>query len=1112
MKQKAKWILFFSLLTGLLLTALAGAAWDGAEAPEAPLRAVVLFDGDADPEQMASDLRDMEGVTLLCRYDTFFTGAAVEADAKTLAELNRLDGVSGVGLAERYDCAASSKDKNAVSSEAGLALMQADKLREQGYTGDGIVIAVLDSGLNTSHEAFADSSLMKSPALTEADIAAFAEKGGTKGRYVSSRIPFAYDYYSKDDDVTTTNNHGTHVTALAAGYARDRQGNTTFRGAAPAAQILSMKLFPNGSGGGTDDTIILRAMEDAWNLGADIINLSVGTGAGFSGSDVMNGVYCRAFTQMAESGVIICCAAGNTKANVTSKNWAQPLPTGGYTDYSSVCSPGSFYGAQAIAAASQTAAGTAVIAEYSSWGPASGLHLTPALTAFGGPVNSAAATDDAKYRAEEGTSMASPYAAGSFAVLLQAVREQGVTDKRQAADLAQAMLESHTRLLTDSDSGLPVSPRRQGAGFIDLDAAVSGSLVITNPLAELGESEDGRFTLPVTLQNLSDRPVTVSLKVQVLTDDYMEENGIFYSCMTPKDISGSVTVSGGGTVTVPARGTASAALQLSVSARLKQELEKVYPNGFYVEGYVTASGGGQSAHGAFLGYCGDWSAAPAVEPADFRDVINEAAGQPDAAAVSTRRRAQPEDVNACLEALGVNTGAGMAFLSKESGGLPADGALLGYNGHADLPHDDKRNAMPSGDTTAQITAGGTLCLDLYTQRNAAAVIMLVSDAATGDVYYAQEELLLEKSQKGSFSKIPAPSASFSWDGTDTRDAALPAGTQVRVDIYAWLDTDTDVQAAYSANVHRKSPGAYRWLLAEEYSAYRALSFPVTLDGASPTAAASLEGNTLTLTIKDDQYAAYASVLGPGGKVLAEEAYAPSTPGESCTLTVNFAGDLPDTVYIRLEDYASNTAGYSLDLKALSGGNAAAPERCASILLQDVNPGAWYHGAVDYVLEAGAMDPDEDGCFLPDQEATRWEIVAALYQANGSPKSKLSVSDLPFHDVSSRAKHAKALCWAYEQGLVAGHSDGAFYGTANVTRQQLALMLYRCARLDGKDGASGDLSAFRDSRSVGDWAREAMAWAVGAGLIKGNEAGNLVPAAGVTRAETAQILMRYMQMK
>ena len=1111
MKQKAKWILFFSLLTALLLTALTNAGWDGAETPDGPLRAVVLYEENADAERMEAALRDTEGVTLLCRYDTFFTGAAVEADAKVLAALGRLDGVAGVGLAERYDCAASSRDKETASSEEGLALMEADGLWKQGYTGDGVVIAVLDSGLNTAHEAFADSSLMKSPALSQADVAAFAEKGGTKGRYVSSRIPFAYDYYSRDDDVDTGNHHGTHVTALAAGYARDQSGNTVFRGAAPAAQILSMKIFPNGSGGGTDDTIILRALEDAWNLGADVINISVGTGAGFSGSDVMDGVYCRAFTQMAESGVIICCAAGNSAANVCSKTWSQPLPGGRYTDYGSVCSPGSLYGALAVAAAGRDGDGAAVMADYSSWGPASGLHLAPALTAFGGPVSSASASSSTPYRSEAGTSMASPYAAGSFAVLLQAVRERGVTDKRQAASLAQAMMESHTRLLTDEASGLPVSPRRQGAGLVDLDAAVSGSLVVMDPLIELGGSEDGRFTLPVTLRNLSDRAVTVSLSVQVLTDDYIEQDGVFFSRMAPKDISGGVTVSGGGSVTVPASGTAAATLQLSVGGRLKRDLDKVYPNGFYVEGYVTASGGGQTARGTFLGYCGSWPSAPVLEPVDFRDLQDAAYRLAGDAPVSSERRALPEDMDGCLEALGAELGANLAFLADEAGERPKNGALLGFNGHAYVLHDDARSAIPSRDSAA-MTAGGVLCVDLYAQRNAACAVMLVSNPETGEVYYACDELLIGKSDISSLSPDIAPSVSFAWEGTNAKDEPLPAGTRVRVDVYAWLDVDEAMQAAYAGSAHRGAPESCRWLLESEYDGYRALSFPVTVDGAPPAAEAAMEGNTLTLTIRDDQYAAYAAVWDGSGTLLAESAFAPEKAGEACELTVNFTGGaLPDTVYIQVEDYATHRTGYALDLKALAGGGDAAPERCAAVLLRDVQPGDWYHEAVDYMMETGAMEADEGMDFLPGKSATRWEIVAALHRANGSPKSGLTLGDLPFHDVSSRTRYAAALCWAYENKLVSGRGDGAFYGTAGVTRQELAVMLYRCAKLEGKDGASGSLTAFPDSGSVADWAKDAMAWAVGAGLIKGNESGSLAPAAGVTRAETAQILMRYMQM-
>ena len=133
---------------------------------------------------------------------------------------------------------------------------------------------------------------------------------------------------------------------------------------------------------------------------------------------MLDGLYCQAFAQMRRAGVIICCAAGNSAASVQSKTWGQPLPSGGYTDYGSVCSPGSFYGALAVAAASRTEDGTAAIADYSAWGPGSGLHLTPALTAFGGPVTSAGASSNQQYRSDEGTSMASPNMAGVFLLVI----------------------------------------------------------------------------------------------------------------------------------------------------------------------------------------------------------------------------------------------------------------------------------------------------------------------------------------------------------------------------------------------------------------------------------------------------------------------------------------------------------------------------------------------------------------------------------------------------------------------------------------------------------------------------------------------------------------------
>ena len=1109
MIQKTKWALFFTLLAALLLTALAGAAED--TAPEPPLRAIVLYEESASPERMEALLAGTDGVTLLCRYETFFTGAAIESDAKTLVSLARLDGISGVGVAEYYDCASSPTDSDSFTSEECLAMMNADRLWEKGNTGDGTVIAVLDNGCNVNHEVFADASLMKSPALTKADINAFAAKGSTKGAYISTRIPFAYDYYGRDTNVSTTNNHGTHVTALAAGYAKTKSGGTAFRGAAPGAQILAMKIFPDGSGG-TDDTVILRALEDAWNLGADVVNLSVGTGAGFSGSDTMNGLYCRAYTQMAESGVIICCAAGNSGANVYAKTWGQPLPTGSYTDYGSVCSPGSFYGVLGIGAAERSGDGSLAVADYSSWGPASGLHLDPALTAFGGPVTSAAAGKNDQYRKDMGTSMASPYVAGSMAVLLQSVRERGVTDRRQSSVLAQRMLESHTQLLKDSASGLLVSPRRQGAGLIDLNAAISGVLVMTDPLTELGGSKEGRFTLPISLQNFSYQPMQVTLDVQILTDDYEVRDGVSYSRMTPKDITSGVTVSGSRSITVPARGAAKATLELSVTDKLKEELAQIYPNGFYVEGFITAAaGGGQTAHGAFLGYCGDWNAAPVLEPTDFRDIQNAVYQLEGGKAVSTVRKALPDDLGKYLHAVNANLGVNLPFLAAGKNERPEDGAVLGYNAHANVPPNDARNAMPSQDTTAMSAAGGVLCLDVYAQRNAAGAVMLVSDQETGEIYYAEKTLLLRKSEE-SATKTIGKAYTFAWDGTGASGKPLPAGTKVRVDVYAWLDTDETMQAVYGSNMRGTAPASYAWMLKPAYDKYRELSFPVTLDGAPPTAEASLDGSTLNLTVRDDQYIAYVAIKSASGKTLAEGACDPQEPGKTYAMSAGLSGGtLPEKVYIRLEDYATNTICYELDLQALSKGEAAPLTPCAAALFTDVPLSDWYHEAVDYVVEHGVMAATGSMAFHPGSGVTRWETVAALYQANGRPETSLDVEDLPFHDIPGYANYITELCWAYEKGVVTGSGYGAFFGTASVSRQELALMLYRCAKLNGKTGTSGSLSDFPDSGNVAEWARTAMRWAVGAGLIHGNGSGKLAPEAGVTRAEMAQILMRFMEM-
>ncbi len=1104
MKKRILRVLLPAFFAILLLASASDAA-------EAPIRAVVFFEEDASPAAVEAALAELPEVSLLWRYGSLFSGAAVEAGPAGLQALEALEGVAGVSPVRQYAPASADGEDAELWSDAGLALMGAGDLWREGVTGDGTVIAVLDSGFNTAHEAFADASLTRSPAVGREDIAAYAQKG-TAGRYVSERIPFAYDYCHRDGDVSAASGHGTHVAALAAGYARREDGTVRIRGGAPGAQILAMKIFPDEPGGGADDAVILRALEDAWNLGADVINLSVGTGPGFSRDGALDGAYFRAFALLASEGVVVCCSAGNEESAAVCKTWTRPLPSGAYPDYGSVTAPASFRGAAAIASAGEEE-GRAVMADYSSWGPASGLHLAPALTAFGGPVVSAGAGGPEAYRSDYGTSMACGYASGLFAAALQSLEERGVTDRKEAARLAQALLESTARTLTD-EGGAPLSPRKQGAGLMDLDAALASPAAFLNPLAELGGREDGRFTLRYTLKNLSDQAADYALTVRVLTDAYTEDGGTAYSLMSPLDITEGVSVAGPASVSVPAGGEAEIVFELAVRDRLRRELAEAYPNGFYVEGYVTAAGpeSGQAVHGTFLGFCGDWEAAPVLEAADFRALQDESfrlAGEGHGPAGYNPLQV-PEP---CLEGLGAELGANLAYLPAKGTADSWYGRLLGANGHAAGACSEARFAIPGWGSDGMHSLDRRLCLALYALRNAAGIAAVVSDGETGEIYYAAAEAWAGKSTLDIRAARIGPSALFAWDGRDAKGRALPGGTRARVDVYAWLDGGNAIQEAFDRDVRRQDPSSFRCLLEERYDGWRVMSFPVTIDSEAPavvSAALDPEG-VLTLTLRDNEYLAYAAVTDEKGTVLAEEAFFPEEAGAEGTLKADLSGlaSPPEALYVTVEDYASHVAGYALTLPAPGEDGPPSCRPSARSVLRDANPSAWYWEAVDRAVCEGWMACSRERLFQPDRAAVRSEIVSALYQAAGRPAPRMSAGELPFTDLAELPEDLDALCWAYENELVSGRSDGTFGGGAGVTRQELAVMLYRWARLSGETAPAGGLDAFSDAGTISGWAEEGAAWAAGRGLLQGS-GGQLRPRAGVTRAETAQVLLRLLE--
>ena len=183
------------------------------------------------------------------------------------------------------------------------------------------------------------------------------------------------------------------------------------------------------------------------------------------------------------------------------------------------------------------------------------------------------------------------------------------------------------------------------------------------------------------------------------------------------------------------------------------------------------------------------------------------------------------------------------------------------------------------------------------------------------------------------------------------------------------------------------------------------------------------------------------------------------------------------------------------------------ETCPSEAYTDLDRNGWYHEYVDWVLKNGVMNGVGGGLFEPNGETTRAMLVMVLYRMAGAPD--MAGRESSFTDVSADSWYGAAVIWASENGIVNGVGGGLFDPDASLTREQMAMMLYRFAGYLGSDTEKrADLSAYGDADAVSAFAQDAMAWAVAEGLVNGRSAAELAPKAGATRAELATILFRF----
>ena len=179
---------------------------------------------------------------------------------------------------------------------------------------------------------------------------------------------------------------------------------------------------------------------------------------------------------------------------------------------------------------------------------------------------------------------------------------------------------------------------------------------------------------------------------------------------------------------------------------------------------------------------------------------------------------------------------------------------------------------------------------------------------------------------------------------------------------------------------------------------------------------------------------------------------------------------------------------------------------------DVAEGDWYYDAVAYAWENDLMTGTSATLFAPNVTTTRAMLATLLYRLEGSPDLSNEILGYPYADVDADSWYGDAVYWARLNGVVTGITAETFDPNGNITREQMAVMLYRYADYKGYDVTQGGMAAreYEDYGTVSSWAQAAVDWAVNAGLISGTSATTLTPQGSATRAEIATILMRFVE--
>ena len=519
------------------------------------------------------------------------------------------------------------------------------------------------------------------------------------------------------------------------------------------------------------------------------------------------------------------------------------------------------------------------MSDFSSWGVTPELTLKPDLTAPGGNIKSA--TTGGGYTTKSGTSMSAPFVSGAMALVKQYVEQKNYAfTETNKANLVSNLLMSTADLVMAGTA--PYSPRKQGAGSVNIAAATSTKAYLTavdggRPKVELGDdaNKTGEYTIKFEVHNLSDKPLTYAVGGYVQTDakevtKKLGDKDVEQVTELPYKLSTQIAAQ---EITVPASGTVTVTVPVSLN-RPDRDYMDSFANGTYIEGFVTltpSSGTQPTLSIPYMGFYGDWTKAPIIDATDYGDVLNDKEKNWSQAYVNTAASNSLEGT--------VNT-------------------YLGDNPYHDgQPYSSERNAIsPNGDDymdTLSFVYTGLL-------RNVKALNYEIKDAKTGDVYYSNKVDYETKSVYSSnyYQIVPSGASDYnklSWGGTKKDGySKLKNNDKVIVTVSGELSYDKHV-----ANNQKSS-----W------------SFPITIDTEEPEAKNITVSNEngkyyVSLKVTDNQFVSNVTISNNAeSKELAGFPVAETTAGATTECKYDITG-FGENLKVVVNDYACNRKVYPI---------------------------------------------------------------------------------------------------------------------------------------------------------------------------------------------------------